>query len=179
MITFEETGIKGLKIIHTRHLADNRGYFSKIQNSTIFSDVGITSSVAEIYTSMSHKGVVRGLHFQNPPSAQSKIVFCLSGSIYDVAVDLRKKSPTYGKHYAMKLCSSKPVGLYVPEGFAHGLQSLEDGTFIINACSNVYDPTAEVGIKWDSCNIEWPIKNAIVSEKDMQQPSLNEFHSEF
>ena len=128
---------------------------------------------------MSHKGVVRGLHLQNPPSAQSKIVFCLSGSIYDVAVDLRRKSSTYGKHFAMKLSGSKPFGLYVPEGFAHGFQSIENGTLIINACSNVYEPNAEVGIKWDSCNIEWPIKDVIVSEKDMLQPSLSEFNSEF
>ena len=179
MITFEETGLEGLKIIQTKHLADDRGYFSKIQNANIFSEAGITASVNEIYTSLSHKGVVRGLHLQNPPSGQSKIVFCLSGSIYDVAVDVRQNSPTYGKHFGIKLSASKPIGLYVPVGFAHGLQSLEDATVIINACSAVYDPDAEVGIKWDSCDIAWPIDEAVVSDKDMQQPKLSEFTSEF
>ncbi len=179
MIVFEDTLFDGVKIIKTQNLKDERGFFSKLQNSDLYGNAGLGKYVQEIYISKSQKGVVRGLHLQNPPFAQSKIVFCLTGSIFDVAVDIRKKSPTFGKHFSIRLDADNPVGIYVPEGFAHGLQALDDNTLILNACSAVYRPETEVGIAWNSCSINWPIDDAIVSAKDQDQPKLDDFNSEF
>ena len=176
---FQNTPIRGLKLIKYNGLYDERGFFLKIQNYDLFQNEGLNANVKEIYVSHSCRSVIRGLHYQKKPFAHSKIIFCLSGSIFDVAVDLRKASPTYGNHYSINLKSNSYMGLYIPEGFAHGFQALENNTFIINACSTKYSLEHEAGISWDSCGINWPIKYPILSKKDKKQPIFNDNINDF
>lgn len=176
---FQNTPIKGLKIINYSELCDERGFFLKIHNYDLFQNEGLNANVKEIYMSKSYRHVIRGLHYQKFPLAHSKIIFCLSGSIFDVAVDLRKASPTYGNHYSINLKSNSNMAIYIPEGFAHGFQALEDNTVIINGCSTKYSSEHEAGISWDSCGINWPLDYPILSEKDKKQPIFSDMVSEF
>ena len=176
---FQDTPIKDLKVIKYNRLHDKRGHFLKIHNHDLFKNAGLNTNIDEIYTSQSCINVIRGLHYQKSPFSNSKIIFCLSGSIFDVAIDLRKGSSTYGHHYSIKLKSNSYIGLYVPEGFAHGFQSLEDNTVIINGSSTKYSSEYEAGILWNSCGINWPLDNPILSTKDQKHPTLSEFISGF
>lgn len=173
---FEDTPLIGLKVIKFRKLDDNRGFFLKIHNHDLFQNEGLNADIEEIYTSQSFERVVRGLHYQKAPFAHSKLVTCLSGTVFDVAVDIRKGSITYGQHYSITLKANSNTALYIPEGFAHGFQSLEDNSVIINGCSKGYSPEHEGGIAWNSCGIDWPLDNEVLSEKDRNQPALNEIH---
>ncbi|MDA9955149.1 dTDP-4-dehydrorhamnose 3,5-epimerase [Gammaproteobacteria bacterium] len=176
---FEDTPIQGLKVITYNELYDERGFFLKIQNYALFENAGLNPKVEEIYLSQSSQNVIRGLHYQEPPFAHSKLMFCLSGSVFDVAVDLRMESPTYGHHFSINLKANSPTGLYIPEGFAHGFQALEDNTVTINALSTGYSPEYEAGIAWNSCDIDWPLDNPILSEKDKNQAALIDISSGF
>lgn len=175
MIRFSATPIPDLMIIDLRVLADERGSFQKLLNRELMEAAGVPGMASEIYVSTSEKKVVRGLHFQLAPYEQAKIVYCLSGSIFDVAVDLRSSSPTFGEHFTIELPGDASKGLFVPAGFAHGLQALENNTCIANICSEVYAPEYERGISWDSCGIDWPLEGAIVSQKDQSQPDLSSY----
>ena len=174
MIAFTETPLKDLKIVDLRILRDERGSFQKLLNVDLMQAAGVHGAAAEIYMSESDAKVLRGLHFQLAPRAQAKLVYCLSGRIFDAVVDLRKDSVTFGQSFGLELPGDASQGLYVPEGFAHGLQALESGTRIINICSHGYAPEYERGVKWDSCGIKWPYPDAILSEKDLTQPTLDE-----
>lgn len=166
----ENTEFDGLKIIRSKKFSDRRGSFLKLHNYEVFSSIGIDCQIQEIYTSVSKKAVVRGLHYQKAPYAHSKIIFCLAGEIFDVALDIRKSSSTYGEYFSMKLSAESCAGLFIPPGFAHGFQSLKDDSIIVNACSIGYAPNCESGVLWDSCGIDWPIQNPILSDKDRAQP---------
>jgi len=172
MISFDNTDFVDLKIISSKFLNDDRGWFSKLQNFEIFSEEGLSGRIEELYISSSKRGVVRGLHYQISPSQHSKIVWCLYGKIFDVAVDLRPQSENYGKAFEIELSADVPRGVYIPEGFAHGFQSLIEGSVILNGCSKGYSPKDERGVHWQSCGINWPLENAIISEKDASQPTL-------
>ena len=176
---FQDTPIEGLKIIKYNKLIDERGFFLKIHNHDLFQNAGLNANIEEIYTSQSSRRVLRGLHYQKSPFAHSKIIFCLTGSIFDVAVDLRKGSSTYGNHYAIYLKSNSSIGFYIPEGFAHGFQALEDNTVIINSSSKKYSLEHEIGICWDSCGINWPLENPILSVKDQKHPIFSDMISDF
>lgn len=170
-----ETGIGGLfeiiPVVHT----DNRGWFFEFFKKSEFAKAGITDAFTQENISFSKKGVVRGLHFQLPPYQQAKLVSVLHGRVFDVAVDLRKGSSTFGKWHACELNAQKHNMLMVPEGFAHGFAALEDSLFIYKSSSS-YQPSAEAGIIWNDprLTITWPFSNPILSNKDSHLPTLDE-----
>jgi dTDP-4-dehydrorhamnose 3,5-epimerase len=131
--------------------------------------------------SLSQKGVLRGLHFQNPPFAQGKLVRVIKGSVLDVAVDIRKDSPTYGEHFSVELSEENKTILWIPPGFAHGFVTLEDDTIFIYKCTAVYNKESEGSLIWndEDLNIDWRVVNPLVSDKDIQAGNFNDFTTQF
>ena len=177
------TDIEGVYIIKPRVFGDARGYFFESYSKREFEEkVGKVDFVQD-NESMSKKGVMRGLHFQRPPYAQSKLVRCVKGSVLDVAVDIRKGSPTYGKHVVVELTEDNHLQFFIPKGFAHGFVVLSDVAVFQYKCDNFYHPEADGGISIldDSLGIDWKIstQNAILSEKDTKHPLLKDFDSPF
>ena len=177
------TDIEGVYIIKPRVFGDARGYFFESYSKREFEEkVGKVDFVQD-NESMSKKGVMRGLHFQRPPYAQSKLVRCVKGSVLDVAVDIRKGSPTYGKHVAVELTEDNHLQFFIPKGFAHGFVVLSDVAVFQYKCDNFYHPETDGGISIldDSLGIDWEIstQNAILSEKDTKHPLLKDFDSPF
>jgi dTDP-4-dehydrorhamnose 3,5-epimerase len=131
--------------------------------------------------SLSQKGVLRGLHFQNPPFAQGKLVRVIKGTALDVAVDIRKDSPTYGEHFAVELSEENKTAFWIPTGFAHGFVSLEDDTIFIYKCTGVYNKESEGALIWNDSDIaiDWRVKNPLVSDKDLVAGSFKDFESKF
>ncbi len=170
-----ETFIEGLIEIYPRIFKDDRGFFLETYNKIAFDKAGIKTVFIQDNQSFSTKGVLRGLHFQKEPYAQAKLVSVISGRVLDVAVDLRKNSPTFGKHVTVMLEAEKRNMLLVPEGFAHGFVALEDSVFSYK-CSNVYDKESEAGIIWNDkdLNINWGFDNPLVSEKDIILPAFKD-----
>ena len=175
------TALNGLFIIKPKVFEDDRGYFFESYNKEFFQKNGIKDEFLQDNQSLSQKGVLRGLHFQNPPHAQAKLVRVITGSVLDVAVDIRKNSPTYGKHVAEVLSEKNKTMMLVPEGFAHGFLVLEDNTIFSYKCSRVYNKESEEGILWndEDIAINWTIKNPVLSEKDRVAKKLKEFESKF
>ena len=171
----KETGIDGLIELIPDIYRDNRGWFYEFYKDSTLKQFGIDQNFPQENMSFSEKNVVRGLHFQRAPFAQAKLATVISGSVLDVVVDLRKDSKTFGKVYECKLDSIRRNMLMVPEGFAHGFAALEDTIFFYK-CSNVYDKQSESGIIWNDLklNIQWPIENPIVSDKDKLLPTFEE-----
>lgn len=176
-----KTNIDGLLIITPNVFKDSRGSFFESWNSDQFKQIGITDVFDQDNQSISSKNVLRGLHFQNPPYAQSKLVRVVRGSVLDVAVDLRKNSPTYGMHHSVILSEQNNKLFYIPKGFAHGFLSLEDNTVFCYKCSGKYNKSSEESLMWNDMDlkINWPISNPIVSEKDLNAKYFNEFKSKF
>lgn len=176
-----ETGIEDLFVVETNVFPDDRGYFFESFNFQKLKDLGLEINVAQTNISKSCKGVVRGLHFQNPPHAQGKLVRVLNGSVIDVAVDLRKNSSSYGKHYSIELNDENKLALWIPVGFAHGFKTLEDDTLFCYDCTDVYNREAEGSIIWNDpdIGIDWNIENPLVSEKDGKAPLFRDFSSQF
>lgn len=176
---FKNTSIVGLYLIVPFSAKDNRGYLSKPFEKSIFAAHGIELSPWEELRSFSKKGVLRGLHFQCRCS-QDKLVQVLHGSVYDVAVDLREGSETFGKWEGFLLTAESRQMLYIPKGFAHGFLALEDDTLFSYLCGDRYDPESDGGIRWDDPQlaIQWPLERVgqvIQSEKDAALPTLAEF----
>lgn len=178
-----ETAIKGVFIIEPRIFKDARGYFFES-----FSERELEEKIGNIHfvqdnESYSSYGVVRGLHFQKPPYSQAKIVRVIKGAVLDVAVDLRKHSPTYGQHVAVELTGDNHRQLFIPRGFAHGFSVLSNEVLFQYKCDNYYAPQSEGGIRWNDpdLNINWqiPADKVILSEKDTKHPLLKEFVSDF
>ena len=171
----KETGIAGLIEIIPAIFKDDRGWFYEFYNENTFAKAGITAKFVQENTSFSKKGVIRGLHFQNAPHAQGKLVTVLQGKALDVVVDLRPDSKTFKSVYYCNLSSETRNMLMVPEGFAHGFAALEDTLFAYK-CTNFYNKAAESGILWNDpeLNIKWPFTNPIVSEKDNVLSTLEE-----
>ena len=176
-----KTKINGLIIITPKVFFDDRGSFFESWNSDQFNNVGINDIFDQDNQSISSKNVLRGLHFQNPPYAQSKLVRVIKGSVLDVAVDLRKSSPTYGKHHSLILSGENKISFYIPKGFAHGFLSLEDNTIFSYKCSGKYNKISEESLIWNDRDLEidWGISNPIVSEKDLNAKYFNKFKSKF
>ena len=176
-----KTNIEGLLIITPNVFKDSRGSFFESWNSDQFKQIGITDVFDQDNQSISSKNVLRGLHFQNPPYAQSKLVRVVRGSVLDVAVDLRKNSPTYGMHHSLILSEQNNKLFYIPKGFAHGFLSLEDNTVFCYKCSGKYNKSSEESLMWNDMDlkIDWRISNPIVSEKDLNGKYFNEFKSKF
>lgn len=175
---FKETPIKGLIEIFPRIFEDERGLFFESFQEKALKENGITANFVQDNQSFSTKGVLRGLHFQKAPYAQGKLVRVISGKVLDVAVDLRKNSPTFGEHYDVILDSKINNMLYVPEGFAHGFIALEDSVFFYK-CTNYYSKASEGGIIWNdqTLNIDWQYEKPLVSEKDQELLSFEDFKS--
>lgn len=168
-----KTHIEGLIEIFPRIFKDDRGFFLETHSKQAFLKVGLDIDFVQDNQSFSKKGVVRGLHFQNAPFAQGKLVRVVSGKALDIAVDIRPGSPTFGQWESFLLDPSLSNMVYIPEGFAHGFTALEDCVFSYK-CTNVYDKNSESGILWNDpdLKIDWQVKSPIVSEKDKQLPTL-------
>jgi dTDP-4-dehydrorhamnose 3,5-epimerase len=175
------TTLNGLFRIQPTVFEDSRGYFFESYNKDIFSKDGIETEFVQDNQSFSQKGVLRGLHFQNPPFGQVKLVRVISGSVLDVVVDIRKNSPTYGMHFSEVLTAIHKNMLYVPAGFAHGFLVLEDNTIFSYKCSNTYHKESEESILWNDpdLNINWGISNPSLSEKDKSANFFKGFISKY
>jgi dTDP-4-dehydrorhamnose 3,5-epimerase len=159
---------------------DERGGFFKTFHIDLFKKKGLETNWREEYYSTSKKNVIRGMHFQTPPEDHNKLVTCLSGSVIDVIIDLRKDSPMFKKHIVFHLMAkSKNRMLYIPKGCAHGFLSLEDDTLMNYKVSTIYSPDNDKGILWNSFGFEWKTNNPIISNRDKCHPSINEFNSPF
>jgi len=174
-----ETSIPGCFELQPRIFKDSRGKLIKTFHKDSFAALDLETDFKEEYYSVSKKGVLRGLHFQLPPADHVKCVTCISGKIFDVVVDLRKDSPTYKQHFSIELDDEKGNMLYIPRGLAHGFYVLSEKAIFLNRTTTVYEPSCDTGIKWDSCNISWPIENPILSIKDQQMIELSNFKSPF
>ena len=170
-MTFERTEIEGLFIITPKVFGDSRGAFFEAYNEKVFNANGINIKFVQDNQSISTYGVIRGLHFQNAPHAQTKLVRVITGKILDVAVDIRKDSPTYGKHFSIELSAENKKQLLIPHGFAHGFSVLSETAEVIYKCDNFYNKESEGGIMYNdpSLNIDWKIPSGkeIISDKDL------------
>lgn len=179
---FQKTTIEGLILITPKVFKDQRGFFLESYSDKAFKNVGITTVFVQDNHSRSEpSGVLRGLHFQKPPFAQCKLIRVIQGSIFDVAVDLRKNSPTFGKWLGFELTSDNYNMLLVPQGFAHGFCTLVPGTEVQYKVDNFYSPEHDSGIRWNDpdLNIPWPIKEPVLSAKDAVLPFFKELDSPF
>ncbi len=178
MFRFSRLSIPGLILVETDNFADNRGYFFEQYKNSEFRQNGISGTFSQESFSNSKKGVIRGLHFQKKPAAQGKLVSVLSGSIFDVAVDIRPRSPHFGKWASVNLSGSNHKSLWVPSGFAHGFASLEDNTLVLYKTTKEYSKKDEAGIIWNDPDlaIKWPIQNPILSEKDSRHPQFKDLY---
>ncbi|MBH5319141.1 dTDP-4-dehydrorhamnose 3,5-epimerase [Paenibacillus sp. GSMTC-2017] len=175
---FTKTGIEGLTIIEPKVFGDDRGYFMETYNFNDFSAAGLDMKFVQDNQSKSKKGVLRGLHFQTQ-HAQGKLVRVLSGTVYDVAVDLRKDSPTFKQWHGVMLTGENNKQFYVPEGFAHGFLVLSEEAEFVYKCTNFYYPEFDSGVMWNDpdIGIDWPldgIEEILLSEKDKNQKALSE-----
>lgn len=173
------TPLPGCYELHPRVLSDDRGRLVKVYHENTFAELGLHTNFAEEYYSISSQRVIRGLHFQTPPHDHIKVVGCLQGRILDVVVDLRKGSPTFKQHFMVELSAEKGNLLYVPQGLAHGFYVLSETAIFLNRASTVYSPENDRGIRWDSCGIDWPDREPIVSEKDRNMPALDDYATPF
>ena len=173
-----DTGIEGLKIIEPDVFHDERGYFFESYNAERYAAAGITTMFVQDNESKSGFGVLRGLHFQKPPYAQSKLVRVVKGAVLDIAVDIRKGSPTFGQHVAVELNEDNHRQFFIPRGFAHGFVVLTDEAVFQYKCDNFYSPESECAIAWDdpALGIDWkvPADSIILSEKDKRHPVLKD-----
>lgn len=173
----EETGIEGLVLIKPFISEDTRGYYKKVFEREAFDDKGLATQYFEFSYIQSKRGAIRGLHYQDKHS-QGKLVHILKGKIYDVALDLRPESKTFGHWYSIILCENEHISMFVPAGFAHGFMALEDDTIFAYQCTNYYEPESCGGILWNdpALKIPWPIQDEIIiTDKDKKWPTLAEF----
>ncbi len=182
-MNIEQTFIKDLVILLPDVFEDERGYFFEAYNKNKLSGLGINIDFVQDNQSFSQRGTLWGLHYQNPPFAQSKLVRVLQGEIMDVVVDLRKKSPTFGKHFGIRLSAENKKQLLVPQGFAHGFSVLSETAVVMYKCDQFYNKQSEGGISYDdpTLNIDWGMNQAdvIVSEKDLVLPDFANCNSQF
>ncbi len=176
-----KTKIEGLLIVKPKVFADPRGYFFESYNEGVFKQNGINVNFVQDNQSLSNSGVLRGLHFQAPPFDQGKLVRVIIGSVLDIAVDIRKNSPTYGEHVAIELTEENKTMFYIPPGFAHGFLTLQDNTIFSYKCTNLYNKASEGTVLWNDSdlNINWNIQNPILSEKDIAGTPFKDFVSPF
>ena len=175
--------IKGLCVIEPTVFKDERGYFMETYNQNDFKEAGLDMVFVQDNQSMSVRGVLRGLHYQKPPYAQSKLVRVISGRVLDVVVDIRYGSPTFGKHVAVELDGDSHSQLFIPRGFAHGFSVLSEEAVFQYKCDNYYSPQSEGAIAWDDpeLGIDWkiPAERVLLSEKDRHHPRLSDAESVF
>ncbi|NGX57762.1 MAG: dTDP-4-dehydrorhamnose 3,5-epimerase [Chlamydiae bacterium] len=174
---FIETPLKGAYVIEPNKIGDQRGFFARLFCAEVFNEHGLEHNFVQINNSLSHeRGTLRGLHYQLPPKEEVKVVKCVQGSVYDVIVDLRPDSETFGQSFSAHLGGGNGLMMYVPKGFAHGFYVLQPDTEIVYFVSEYYTPELERGVRWDDpyFNIEWPRAPTVLSEKDSQLPDFDE-----
>jgi len=173
--------IEGPLLIKPRVFHDERGYFYESFNESTFKNLGLDFKFVQDNQSNSSKNVLRGLHYQLPPYDQGKLVRVVKGSVRDIAVDIRRISPTFGQYISIDLTAESNTIFWIPPGFAHGFLSLEDDTLFMYKCTNLYHKESECGIIWNDpeLNINWGIANPIVSDKDLELATFNNLDSRF
>lgn len=179
--SFQRLEIPEVVLIEPKVFEDGRGFFMETYKFSEFAEFGITERFVQDNHSRSRRGVIRGLHYQNPPKAQGKLVRAVVGEIFDVAVDIRKGSPTYGKWVGERLSAGNKRMLYIPPGFAHGFCVLSEEAEVVYKVTEEYAPEHEAGIIWNDpdIGISWPIANPIISERDAALPCLREAENRF
>ena len=182
-MTFTACELPGLIVCEPNVFSDSRGYFFETYNQALFQKNGIDSNFVQDNQSWSSQGVIRGLHYQLNPYAQAKLVRVLEGVILDVAVDIRRGSPTFGKHFSIELSAENKKQLFIPAGFAHGFSVLSETASVLYKCDQFYNKQSEGGIRFDDpeLNIDWGVdlKQAVVSEKDIELPFLKDCVTNF
>jgi dTDP-4-dehydrorhamnose 3,5-epimerase len=182
-MTLIETGFEGLVILEPKVFEDSRGYFMESYNKDVFHELGITNDWVQDNQSKSSRGVIRGLHYQLNPKSQAKLIRVIEGTIYDVALDLRKGSKTFGKYFGLELSSENKRQFLVPHGFAHGFSVLSKTAIVLYKCDELYSPAHERGINPmdQSLDIHWNIEEdeMILSEKDLKNPSFKDSEYNF
>ncbi len=175
------TPLDGLLVFAPEIYEDDRGYFFESWNKKIFKEFGLNYEFNQDNQSLSKYGVLRGLHFQNPPYAQGKLVRVIKGKVLDVVVDIRSDSSTYGSHYKIELSETNKLIFWIPPGFAHGFITLENDTIFSYKCTSVYNKQSEQALLWSdkTLNIDWQIKKPIVSQKDQNAIKFLSFKSKF
>ncbi len=176
---FKDTPLEELKLIQPRVFTDERGFFIETYKKSEFISAGIPEEFTQDNHSFSSKGVLRGIHFQTEPHAQGKLIRIIKGAVWDVAVDLRRGSLTFGKWFGLELNEENHTMLYIPPGFGHGFLTLKDNTHFLYKCTTEYEPASDGGVRWDDPDlaIEWPFdpgQKPLVSEKDAVLPYLKE-----
>ncbi|MBW3127596.1 dTDP-4-dehydrorhamnose 3,5-epimerase [Hymenobacter profundi] len=169
------TSLAGVQLLENFVSQDKRGTFVKTFHLGAFQEHGLAVDFRESYYSISHKNVIRGMHFQLPPHEHDKLVYVTQGAILDVVVDLRSGSPTYLQHLAVSLDEHNQA-IYIPRGCAHGFLALSNTATVVYNVTSVYEPKADAGVRWDSIGFKWPVQNPIVSDRDATFKSLNDFH---
>lgn len=172
---FTETGLPGAVVVEPEFLADERGFFARTWCAREFAGRGLKHAFVQCSISFNRKkGTVRGLHYQRPPHKEAKLIRCTSGAIYDIVVDLRPDSPTYLQHFAVELSQENRKLLYVPEGCAHGFQTLVDGSEVLYQMSEYYSPECSAGHRWNdpAFGIDWPLEVSVISERDRSYANL-------
>ncbi len=167
------TKLPGVVILEPKVYADDRGHFLELWNQSRYAEAGLPASFVQDNQSFSRRGVLRGLHFQNP-NPQGKLVFVLAGEAFDVAVDIRRGSPTFGQWFGVTLSGENKRQVYVPPGFAHGFAVTGETAIVMYKCTNYYDSRAEGSIAWNdpAIGIQWPVANPVLSDKDGRAPRL-------
>lgn len=179
MFTVHETTLPGLKLIQPRIFTDVRGIFVKTFHADLFEHLGMEFQPREEFFSVSHRNVVRGMHFQLPPAAHSKLVYCVAGRVLDVVVDLRLASVTFGRCTSRELSAENREMFFMPVGFAHGFASLEDGSVMVYQTNTVHAPECDAGILWNSFGFDWGVADPVINERDRKFPTLQDFVSPF
>jgi len=176
-----KTPLEGLLVIKPRVFGDERGYFFESWSKQSFAEAGLKLEFVQDNQSLSCKGALRGLHFQNPPHAQGKLVRVIKGAVLDVAVDIRKDSPTYGQYFSVELSEDNKTIFWIPPGFAHGFLTLKDNTIFTYKCTGAYNKESEGALLWNDkeLNINWEVNDPLVSEKDLVAGNFKNFVSKF
>jgi len=176
-----KTPIQGLLVFQPNIFVDERGYFFESWSKKKYQDLGLDIDFLQDNESFSKKGVLRGLHFQNPPFEQGKLVRVIKGAVLDVAVDIRKDSITYGQHFSVELSAENKKVFWIPPGFAHGFVTLEDDTIFMYKCTKDYNKNSEGSLAWNDAdlNIDWKVENPLISEKDMLASGFRDLKSQF
>lgn len=175
------THIPGCREIRPDVAHDRRGSFVKVLHEGLLAQLPSDFAVTEIFWTVSHRDVVRGLHFQSPPAAVAKLVWCSAGRAFDVVVDLRRGSPTFGACATFVLDAALGNAVFVPIGLAHGFCALEDDTTIVYAQSGGFSAEHDLGVHWQSVDVQWPVtpEHAVLSDRDLRHPTLAEYDSPF
>lgn len=176
---FISTKIQGTYLIKNKEFVDCRGEFVKIYNEEVFNELGLNSDFKEIFYTISKKNTIRGMHFQNPPYDQEKLVYVTKGKVLDVILDIRKASPTYGQYISYELSSQTHDAIYVAKGCAHGYLALEDESIVAYHVTSLFNKLADDGVHYDSFGMQWSVENPILSDRDLNFLSLDKYESKF